>query len=116
MPIRSTLLCARALAPLAPRAARPLTDVGQVLYADQGVRVGVHDTPTDQVVASLLQPSLSPRDHDHASCRRASAFLLQALPQSRIVVRLRAYLFAGKEGRLVLCVRGDGQVALAHVH
>ena len=31
------------------------------------------------------------------------------------MVRLRAYLLAGKEGRLVLGVRGHGQVALAHV-
>ena len=53
-----------------------------------------------QVVALLLQPSLSPRDHDQPSGRRASAFVLQALPQSRVVVCFGPCLFARKEGRI----------------
>jgi len=48
VPMRSALLCARTLAPLA---ARPLAEVRQLLQADEAVRVGVHNAPTAQVVA-----------------------------------------------------------------
>src|SRR5260221_5228495 len=88
----------------------------QVLQTDEAVRVGVHDAPTDELVAIWLQPSLSPRDHNEASCRRASACVLQALPQSGTVVRLGAHRFASKECRAVLGIRGDGQIPLPHVH
>src|SRR5260221_3274217 len=49
-------------------AAPTLAQVPQLLPADETVRVGIYDAPTDQVVAIVLQPSLSPRDHDEASC------------------------------------------------
>src|SRR6516164_11148432 len=84
MPVGAPLLRTRALAmPALP----PLAEVGEVLQADEAVRVGVHDLPTDTMVALLLQPSLSPGEHDQPSCRRSSAFALQALPQSSIMVR-----------------------------
>src|SRR5262249_60313323 len=112
MPVGAALLHTRLHA---MPALGPLADVGQVFQAKECVWVGVYNAPTDEVVALLLQPSLSPRDHDEAPCRRASAFLLQALPQSRIVVRFRTYRFAGKEGHLVLGVRCHRQIALAHI-
>jgi hypothetical protein len=113
MPIRAALLHAGILAMLAPSA---LAYVGQLLEADEAARISVHDLSADEVVTLVLQPSLSPRDHDEQSCRRASAFVLQALPQPGVVIRFGARLSARKELHMVLRVRGDGQVPLAHVH
>ncbi len=112
-PIRAALLRACARAPLT---ARPLADMSQILQTKEALRVCVHKAPTDRMVARLLQPSLSPRDHDETSCRRASAFALQAPPQPGVVVRFSAHRLTGKEYRPVLCVRSDSQIALAYVH
>src|SRR6478672_2923705 len=108
MPVGSALLHRGVLPllPLLPRAfaftSGVLADMGQGFQTDEGVRVGVHDLPTDAVVALLLQPSLSSAHHDEASGGRASAFVLQALPQSGVVVRLRTGLGARKEGCFVV--------------
>src|SRR5262249_15065496 len=60
MSVGLTLLLTRLLSvPASP----PLADMRQVLQSDQAVRVGVHDAPTDDMVALLLQPSLSPAHH-----------------------------------------------------
>jgi len=81
--IGTSLLLARLFAMLAPRA---LADVCQLFQSNQTVRVSGHDPFGDHMIGILLQPSLSPANHDQAPCRRASAFLLQTLPQSRIMV------------------------------
>src|SRR5262245_50631349 len=103
----------RGLLPMLALAA--LAEVGQVLQADQAVRVGVHDLPADEAVALVLQPSLSPREHDQASRRRASAFALQAIPQPGVVMCNDARPCAGKEHNAVLRVRSDGHIALPHI-
>jgi len=61
MLVRATLLHCGFLAMLP---SSPLADVGQILQTDEAMRVGIHDAPTDAVMALLLQPSLSPTDHD----------------------------------------------------
>ena len=57
-----------------------------------------------------------PLDRDEASGGRASAFVLQALPQPGIVVRFRADLSPGKNASCVLRIRGNGQIPLADIH
>ncbi len=81
--ISTSLLLARLFAMLAPST---LADVCQLLQSNQTVRVSGHDTFRDHMIGILLQPSLSPANGDQAPCSRASAFLLQTLPQSRIMV------------------------------
>ena len=83
MVVCSPLLLAGFLAMLAPGA---LTDMCQVFQSDDAVWVRVHNAMTDMVVAILLQPSLSSTNDDQSSCGGTSAFLLQPLFQSRIVI------------------------------
>src|SRR5260221_427723 len=98
------------------RSLAALADAGPVLQAHEAVRVGGHDLPTDAMVAILLQPSLAPGDRDHALGRRASAFVLQVLPQPGLVVRAGTHRCARKEVQVVLPVRGHGEIPLAYVH
>ena len=94
----------------------PLADMRQVLQPDETVRVGVHNAPTDKVVALLAstvslallaRPTVvSPRE----------CLSLQALPQSDKVVGLSARLSAGKERCHISCVCGNSQVSLTQIH
>src|SRR5262249_44943572 len=77
---------------------------------------GVHNAPTDEVVALLLQPSLSPRDHDAAPRRRTSAFVLQAFPQPRVMIRLCSRLMSREKNYPVIGVCRNGKIALPYVH
>ena len=71
---------------------------------------------TDAMVALVLPPSLSPSHHDQSSCRRAGACVLQALPQSSIMVRFRPCLLATEERDVVLRICGYRQRAVPHIH
>src|SRR6266699_3055002 len=65
---------------------RSLSNVFQLLQADQAVRVSDHDAFGDHMIRVLLQPSL-PSTNDHQSPgSRTGAFLLQALSQSRSMI------------------------------
>src|SRR5712692_4617290 len=94
VPIALALLDGNPLTPfavfLAPVGApfAPFADMGQVFQPDEAVWVRVHNAPTDEVVAILFQPSLSSTDDDQASSRGTSAFLLQPLSQSCIMISL----------------------------
>ena len=76
----------------------------------------VHNASADEVIAFLFQPSLSSGDaHQTAGCR-TSAFLLQSLSQSRIVVSFGSDLFARIERGIILWGSSDRQVALAYIY
>src|SRR5437899_4233691 len=70
-----------------------LTDVCQVFQPDDAVGVTVHDAAADGVVDRLFQPSLSPSNHDESSRGRTSAFVLQPLSQTCIVISFDSHLF-----------------------
>src|SRR6266566_2940259 len=61
-------------------------NVCQVFQADDAVWVRLHNAATDEVIAFLFQPSLSSTDHHQTAGSGTSAFLLQALSQSRIMI------------------------------
>src|SRR5215469_16154083 len=63
-----------------------LSDVYQVLKSDQAMWVSGHNALGDHMIGVLLQPSLSSADRHQATGSRTSAFLLQTLSQSRIMV------------------------------
>jgi len=110
--VRSPLLDAGFLASLPFRA---LSDVFQLLQADQRMGVSRDDAGADDMIGVLLQPSLSSANHDQSSCRRTSAFLLQTLSQSCIMVGLRNDLLSRMEGPISLRCSGYGQVAHPHI-
>src|SRR6202162_2772950 len=83
--IGTPLLLRRFLAMLAPGS---FSDVCQVLQSNEAVGMSGHDAFGDHVIGILLQPSLSPANHHQTTGSRASAFLLQTLSQSRVVVGL----------------------------
>jgi hypothetical protein len=111
--IGTSLLLARLFAMLAPHA---LADVCQLFQSNQTVRVSGHDTFGDHMIGILLQPSLSPANHDQAPCSRASAFLLQTLPQSRIMVGFGDELLPRMEALVSPGGSSDRQVANAYIH
>src|SRR5436309_2254965 len=113
MPVCPSLLLARFFAMLALSA---LSDMCQVLQANYAVWVHVHNTPTDQVVAILFQPSLSSADDHQSSLGGTTAFLLQPLSQSCIMVSFGSDLFARIERAIILGCRCHSQVALPYVH
>ncbi len=91
-------------------------NVCQVFQADDAVWVRLHNASTDEVIALLFQPSLSSTDDDKASCGGTSAFLLQALSQSRIVVSFGSDLFTGIERGIILWRGSHCQVALPDIY
>ncbi len=111
--IGTPLLLARFLALLA---AASFTDVCQVFQADQAVGVSVNDAFGDHMIGVLLQPSLSSTDHDESSRSGTSAFLLQTLSQSRVVVSFRDNALARMKGTIPLGGSRHGQVAYSHIH
>src|SRR5262249_44440614 len=111
--VRLSLLFARPFAMLAPSA---LTDVCQVLQSNQRMGISRDDAFGDRVIGILLQPSLSPTQHDGSSCGGASAFLLQTLPQSRIMVGFRNLAFPRMKGMSSSGGSGDCQVAHPYIH
>jgi hypothetical protein len=107
------LRACRLLAAFAPRA---LSDVCQIFQADQAVRVLSHDVCRDLVIGVGFQPSLSPTDRHKATGSRASAFLLQTLSQSRVMVGFGNDVFPAMEGTSSFRVAGYGQIAHADIH
>ena len=67
-------------------------------------------------MASCGPPSLSSTDGHQPAGRRTSAFLLQALSQSRIMICLGNHGFPCMEGAITSRRRGDGQIADAYIH
>src|SRR5437588_11686984 len=111
--VGTSLLLAHLFAMLAPSA---LADICQLFQSNQAVRVSGHDTLRDYMIGVLLQPSLSSANGDQAPCSRASAFLLQTLPQSRIMVGFGDDLLPGMEGTVSRGSSSDRQVANAYIH
>jgi hypothetical protein len=97
-------------------APRSLADVSQVFQPDEGMGVSGHDAGRDHMIGVGFQPSLSPAHRHQAAGRGASAFLLQTLSQSRVMVGGGDQALAGMEGRLSLRVAGHGQVADTHIY
>src|SRR5258708_8171767 len=108
-----SLLLARLFAILASRA---LTDVCQVLQPDQRMGISSDDAFGDHMIGILLQPSLSPTNHDGSSCSRASAFLLQTLPQSRIMICFGNKTFARMKRLLSPGRSSDCQLTDTHIN
>ncbi len=71
---------------LALLAAGTLSDVCQVLQADEALWVLVYDALGNDMIGVLLQPSLPSTDGDESPRCGTGAFLLQTLSQSRIMV------------------------------
>ena len=116
-PLGSMMVCPSLLlaGTLSMLALRPFANMCQVLQANDGMWVLIDNAATDLVVAVSFQPSLSSADDDESPGSGASAFLLQPLSQSRIMVGFGSYAFARIEGRLILDGRRDGQIALADI-
>ena len=81
---------------------RTFTNVSQVLKPDEGVRVLLHNAFTHHVIGVLLQPSLSSRYRDQTARGGMSAFLLQTLSQTSVVIRLGNNAFSRRERRYSL--------------
>src|SRR2546429_4193384 len=93
-----------------------LSDVCQMLQSDQMIGVLGHDAFGDAMIGVLLQPSLSSRNDHQTAGRRTSAFLLQTLPQSRIMVGSGNYLLSRVERVVAACVARYSQIADTHIH
>ena len=117
-PLGSMVVCPPLLLAgcLAMRALGALTEVCQVFQSDDAVWVRVHNAMTDLVVAILLQPSLSSTHDDQSSCRGTSAFFLQPVSQSRIVIGFGTCSLAGIELTVVLGIGTHSQVPLSDVN
>ena len=75
-----------------------------------------HDACGDHVIGVLLQPSLSPAYLHQATGCSASAFALQTLSQSRVVVGFGNHALSRMERLLTPGRRRDRQVAHADIH
>src|SRR5271157_415691 len=84
------LLPADFLAVLVSFASRgSLANICQLFQADQAVGVSGHNALGDHMIGVGFQPSLSSADHHQATGGGSSAFVLQTLSQSRIMVGFR---------------------------
>ncbi len=108
--------------PLLPGCCLPMLAFGslsnafQILQADERGGVSPDDAFGDYMIGVGFQPSLSPADGDQTPCRRTSAFLLQTLPQSRIMIRFRNNPFARMERLASPGRRRDRQLADTHIN
>src|SRR6266568_3968067 len=107
------LLLRRFLALLAPGS---LSDIGQVLQSNEAVWMSGHDALRDHMIGVLFQPSLSPANHHQTTGSRASAFLLQTLSQSRVVVGFGNDPFARMERTISPGRSSYRQVTYTDIH
>jgi hypothetical protein len=63
----------------------------------------LNDVFGEGVIGLRFEPSLSLRNTSHPPFRAASAFLLQAFAQSRVVVGSVSYVTPRMEGRIACC-------------
>ena len=94
----------------------PLSNIGQMFQADEAVGVPGHDAFGDHMIGVGFQPSLSSTDRHQSPCSRTSAFFLQTLSQSRIMVRFGNNLFPRMERTASLRITGHGQIAHTYVY
>src|SRR5229473_5234128 len=111
--IGTPLLPRRLFAMLAPGS---LSDVCQVLQSDEAVWMSGYDAFGDHMIGVLFQPSLSPADHHQTTGSRASAFLLQTLSQSRVVVGFGNDPLARMERTISSGRSSDRQVTYTYIH
>lgn len=97
-------------------ALRSVSNVGQVLQADEGRGMGIQDMLADDVVILLFQPSLSQGQLDTFPDSRAGALLAQAFLQPRHMIGLLAYLLSAVELAIILRGRYGGKIALPNVN
>jgi hypothetical protein len=93
-----------------------LSNTGEVFQPNQGMRMLLDDVFGSGMIGLQLQPSLSLCDTLQATFRPASALLLQAFAQSRVVICLVSYSFPWREGWLPRRSRGHGQIPNAYIH
>ncbi len=93
-----------------------LTNVCQVLQADETVGVLLDDAPTHDMVTIRFQPSLSPTDPYEATPGVASAFALQPFLEPSIMVRFLDDVFARIERTRAGGGAGHGQIAHADIN
>src|SRR2546428_8419517 len=92
-----------------------VSNVCQVFQSNQAVGVGLHNALTHDMIGVLLQPSLSSTDGNEPSGCGASAFLLQTLAQSFVVVGLGNQAFARVKATIPLRGTRDSQGAAADI-
>ena len=93
-----------------------LTNVGQILQADQAVGVLVDDACGNDMIGVLLQPSLPSTDSDESPRGGSGAFFLKTLSQSCIMVGFRDNRFARMKRLFSLRGSRDRQVADPDIH
>jgi len=111
--IRLVLLPARFFA-FAPFGS--ISDICQTLQSDQAVWVSCHDAFGDHMIGVGFQPSLSSTDHHQTAGSRTSAFSLQTLPQSRIMVCFGNHLLSRMEGTISPGSCCYSQIAHTNIH
>src|SRR5690348_12361101 len=70
----------------------------------------------DTMIGILLQLSLSSRNDHQAAGSCTSAFLLQTLPQSRIMVGTRNHLLSRMKRVVPVCVASYSQIVDTNIH
>ncbi len=95
---------------------RALSNMGQLFYADEGMRMLLHKTPGNRVVGVCFQPSLSSTDRLQATGRGTSAFFLQTFAQPGVMVGSVSDLFARMERGFSLVIGGHGKIANANIN
>jgi hypothetical protein len=110
--ISAALLLAGSLAMCARRA---FTDVGQVLKPNDAGWVRGDDARSYGVIGLQLQPSLSPAYHLEAAGCGSSAFVLQSLTQSCVVIGFGSHSLARMKRCSGARVRRHGKVTLSHI-
>ena len=95
---------------------RSVSNVGQVFQSDQATRMLRDDARGNDMIGVGFQPSLSSADGYQPSCRGTSAFALQALSQSCVMIGLLSDTFATVEGGRSLRRGRDGKIAHADIY
>src|SRR5450759_317924 len=92
------------------------SNVGQLFYSNESMRMLSHNMPGNRVVRVCFQPSLSSTDRSQATSGGTSAFFLQTLAQPGVMVGSGSDLFARMEGGFSFGVRSHGKVANANIY
>jgi hypothetical protein len=101
---------------LALASLRSLSNVSQVLKANEGMWVLFDNPFAHDMIGVLLQPSLSSTNRYQTASSRASAFVLKTLPQSCIMISFLNNGCTRIEGTITFGSRGHGKVAYANIH
>ena len=93
-----------------------LANASQLFQTNEALGIGVQDVLGDGVIRAQLKPSLSLLHGDASPGGRPSAFALEPLLETRVMISFRSHLLSRVKLRVVVWGSHGSEIALSQVN